>query len=117
MLKQTLIAGAALLLAAAPALAFHHSGNYTKTVTVAHVDNTATVTNNVYSVSNTGLNFTGSNGGTTQANVTTGETERAHGGNVTGGTAMGGASSTVVTGNAGSSSSVTNVVNTTVVRQ
>lgn len=114
MLKQTLIAGAALALAAVPAFAW---GGFT----VNHVSNHAYVHNTTVTVANTGLNFTGTtnNGNTTgNANVTTGETEHVgHTGSVNGGLVSGGANSSVTTGNAFAGSFVSNDVNTTIVRQ
>lgn len=144
MIKQTLLATAALALAAVPA--FAHSGtmnmdSFNTTTTditslSADVSNSADITNNVYTISNTGLNSTSTNGGDTSSltNAMTGDasgnTTAGDGHNyATGGDAMGGntsgdataasltgggdTSSWVSTGNADATSTVSNVVNTT----
>lgn len=119
MLKQALIAGVAVAFAAVPAFAwggnFHSFNTKTVTVTKAHVYNNANVTNTTVTVANTGLNFTGSNGGTNNANTTSGKAEDGgHYGGITGGAQyQGGAASNVTTGDAGAASVVTNAVNTT----
>src|SRR5690348_9201023 len=103
MLKQTLIATAAIALAAVPAFAsYHHSngGSFTidsfntKTVTVtkAEVNNTAEVNNMVFTASNTGLNYTSANGGVNTADTTSGEAEKGGTtGDTTGASMLGGA--------------------------
>ena len=128
MLKQTLIAGAALALAAVPAFAHsHHSSggtmNFdsfntsTKTITVtkADIQNQAEVNNMVFTNANTGFNYTSVNGGTTFG----GETESGNAskggttGDTNGGSTTGGNAAMVTTGDAGAMSTVSNVVNTT----
>jgi len=131
MLKQTLIAVAAVAIAAVPAFAsWHHSStscggdgscggsyDYTKTVTVtkAEVNNVATVDNYVFTGANSGLNEQSATGGDATSG---GSTEHHWWGGSSGGTANAGdAKNVMFTGDAGASSTVTNVVNTTVVMQ
>lgn len=133
MLKEltiSAIAGAMMLASSAGAFAYHHgssntlnltSDSYntsTKTITVtkATISNDAFVINHVYSISNSGLNFTSTDGGlTTGGDATSGNATKdgTSGYATSGGTTGGSTKSVVLTGDAGAQSTVTNVVNTT----
>lgn len=149
MLKQTILATAALAFAVVPAFAHHSSGgtnywdsfntsteNKTITVTKAEVNNSADISNDVYTGANTGFNYTSTKGGSTSSTTTamtgnvSGDTSSgnasgdASSGDATGGNTGGDATaasltgggdtgSWVSTGDASATSTVLNVVNTT----
>lgn len=115
----TAAAGALMLGSAAGAFASHHSVSHSFNGNkVAVVTTTSTVSNEVFTASNTGLNETSStDGGNSTGDAKSGKAFKGgESGDVTGGAATSGGNTTaVVTGDASATSTVSTTVGTTTV--